>query len=101
MRPPREALPEDSGAISVRRLEIAQATRRRRASKSGAPKPICARRRKSLASAGDNNTQLQSALAAVEKAELDLSHTRVLAPARGMVTDLRVDVGHFAQPALR
>ena len=34
----------------------------------------------------------------MEKAELDLRHTRVLAPARGIVTDLRVDVGHFVQP---
>ena len=40
---------------------------------------------------------MQSARAAVEKAELDLSRTRVFAPARGIVTDLRSDVGHFAQ----
>ena len=36
--------------------------------------------------------------AAVEKAELDLARTKVLAPARGIVTDLRTDVGHYAQP---
>ena len=48
--------------------------------------------------AGDDNAQLRSAVAAVEKAELDLARTHVVAPARGVVTDLRTDVGHFAQP---
>ena len=47
--------------------------------------------------AGDANAQLRSARSAVEKAELDLARTKVVAPARGTVTDLRTDVGHFAQ----
>src|SRR5204862_5147318 len=34
---------------------------------------------------------------AIEKAELDLARTKVVAPARGLVTDLRTDIGHFAQ----
>ena len=89
---------EDPGAISVRRLEIAQATREEARSKTWRAKADLRKAQEVAGDAGDNNTQLQSALAAVEKAELDLSRTRVLAPARGMVTDLRVDVGHFAQP---
>ena len=47
---------------------------------------------------GEDNAQLRSAVGAVEKAELDLARTRVLAPARGVVADLRTDIGHFAQP---
>ena len=89
---------EDPGAISVRRLEIAQATREEARSKTRRAEADLRKAQEVAGDAGDNNTQLQSALAAVEKAELDLSRTRVLAPARGMVTDLRVDVGHFAQP---
>ena len=46
---------------------------------------------------GEGNAELLSAKAAVVKAELDLANTRVIAPAGGRVTDLRVDVGHFAQ----
>ena len=41
---------------------------------------------------------MRSAVAAVEKAELDLARTHVVAPARGVVTDLRTDAGHYAQP---
>ena len=70
----------------------------RRAARSHAPRPTCARREEAAGEAGDDNAQLRSARAAVEKAELDLARTRVLAPARGVVTDLRVDVGNFAQP---
>jgi multidrug resistance efflux pump len=40
---------------------------------------------------------LRSARSAIEKAELDLARTKVVAPARGLVTDLRTDIGHFAQ----
>ena len=46
---------------------------------------------------GEKNAQLLSARAAIEKAELDLKRTEVLAPARGSVTDLQTDVGKFAQ----
>ena len=35
--------------------------------------------------------------AAIEKAELDLKRTQVVAPAGGSVTDLRTDVGQYAQ----
>ena len=89
---------EDPGAISVRRLEIAQATREEARSKTRRAEADLRKAQEVAGEPGDNNSQLQSALAAVEKAELDLSRTRVLAPVRGMVTDLRVDVGHFAQP---
>ncbi len=88
---------EDPGAISVRRLEIAQATRVEARSKEKAAEADLRKAQEAAGENGDNNAQLRSARAAIEKAELDLSRTRVLAPARGVVTDLRTDVGHFAQ----
>ena len=88
---------EDPGAISVRRLEIAQATRIEARSREKAAEAELRRAQEAAGASGDDNAQLQSARAAVEKAELDLSRTRVVAPARGLVTDLRTDVGHFAQ----
>ena len=88
---------EDPGAISVRRLEIAQATRVQARSQEKAAEADLRRAQEAAGESGDDNAQLLSARAAVEKAELDLGRTRVLAPARGVVTDLRSDVGHFAQ----
>jgi multidrug resistance efflux pump len=88
---------EDRGAISVRRLEIAQATRIEAHSKEQASEADLRKAQEAAGDAGDDNAQLRSARSAIEKAELDLARTKVVAPARGLVTDLRTDVGHFAQ----
>jgi multidrug resistance efflux pump len=88
---------EDRGAISVRRLEIAQATRIEGHSKEQAAEADLRKAQEAAGDAGDNNAQLRSARSAIEKAELDLARTKVFAPARGLVTDLRTDVGHFVQ----
>ena len=88
---------EDRGAISVRRLEIAQATRIEAHSKEQAAEADLRKAQEAAGDAGDDNAQLRSARSAIEKAELDLARTKVVAPARGLVTDLRTDIGHFAQ----
>ncbi|MCM8613805.1 MAG: HlyD family secretion protein [Candidatus Accumulibacter sp.] len=88
---------EDPGAISVRRLEVAQATRIQARSQEKAAEADLRKAQEAAGESGDNNAQLRSARSAIEKAELDLARTRVLAPGRGVVTDLRTDVGHFAQ----
>jgi multidrug resistance efflux pump len=88
---------EDSGAISLRRLEIAQSTRDEAGSKVQRAEADVRQAQEAAGEPGADNAKLQGARAAVAKAELDLANTRVIAPARGQVTDLRVDVGHFAQ----
>jgi len=88
---------EDSGALSVRRVESAQANRIKARSQVEAAKADLRRAQETAGARGDDNAQLLSARAAIEKAELDLKRTAVVAPARGSVTDLRTDVGLFAQ----
>ncbi len=82
----------------MRRLENAQSTRDEARSKVHRAEADLRKAQEAAGEPGDDNTQVQSARAAVEKAELDLARTKVLAPARGIVTDLRTDVGHYAQP---
>jgi multidrug resistance efflux pump len=89
---------EDPGAISIRRLEIAQSTRDESRSKVLRAQADLLKAQESAGDDGEANAQLKSARAAVEKAALDLARTRVVAPSAGTVTDLRVDVGNFAQP---
>lgn len=88
---------EDPGAISVRRLEIAQSTREEARAKAKRAEADLRKAQESAGESGDANAQLRSARAAVEKAALDRARTQVVAPARGIVTDLRTDVGNFAQ----
>jgi multidrug resistance efflux pump len=70
---------EDPGAISVRRMEIAQSTREEALAKVERAE---ADLRKAQESAGDSGetTPLRSARSAARSAELDLARTRVLAP---------------------
>jgi multidrug resistance efflux pump len=88
---------EDPGAISIRRVQSAQAALIKARSQEKAAAAELGRAREAAGESGDDNAQLLSARAAIEKAELDFRRTRVAAPARGMVTDLRTDVGQFAQ----
>jgi multidrug resistance efflux pump len=88
---------QDPGAISVRRLEIAQSNRVSAHSNASRAAADLRRAEETAGEPGERNTQLLSARAAVEKAELDLARTHVAAPSRGRVTDLRIDAGHFAQ----
>ena len=86
---------EDPGAISVRRLEVAQATRETARSQVAAAEADVRRAIEAAGVNGDNNSQLLSARAAVHKAELDRKNTQVVAPGRGLITDLSTDAGQF------
>jgi len=88
---------EDPGAISVRRLETAQAAREQARAKVVAAQAEVVRAEETMGGDESNNAKLESARLAIAKAELDLKRTRVVAPARGLITDLSTDTGHFAQ----
>ena len=88
---------EDPGAISLRRVEMVRADRIKARSQEEAAAADLRRALEAAGEAGDKNAQLLSARSAIEKAELDLARTNVVAPAGGLVTDLRTDVGQFAQ----
>jgi len=88
---------EDPGAISIRLVQNAHANRAKAISQEKAAEADLRRAQEAAGESGENNAQLISARSAIEKAELDIKHTKVVAPARGLVTDLRIDVGQFAQ----
>ena len=88
---------QDPGALSVRRVQNAQTNRVTARSQEKAAEADLLRAREAAGDSGENNAQLISARSSVEKAELDLRRTSVLAPARGRVTDLRTDAGQFLQ----
>ena len=87
---------EDAGAISVRRLEGVRADREKARAQVVSAEADVVRAEESVGGIGADNAKLASARSAVAKAELDLKRTVVLSPARGLVTDLRTDVGQYA-----
>jgi multidrug resistance efflux pump len=88
---------EDPGAVSLRRVQNAQATLLKAVSAVKAAEADLRSAEEAAGEKGDRNAQLLSARSAVEKAEFDLKRTVVIAPADGVVTDLKTDVGWYAQ----
>jgi len=87
---------EDPGTISVRRLEIAQASLAQARAQVDAAEAEIQRAIEQKGGDEEENTILKTAQSAVEKAKLDLENTVVRASSRGIVTDLRADVGQYA-----
>lgn len=88
---------EDPGTISERRLESSLASLNQAKARVSAAEADIQRAIESKG--GDDeasNAILLAAQASVEKARLDLERTVVLAPSRGLITDLRADVGQYA-----
>ena len=59
--------------------------------------------RQALGPQGPDNPQIREALAALEQARLDLTHTTLRSPGDGVVSNLQLNIGQFAaagQPAL-
>ena len=88
---------EDAGAISDRRIEIAENSLTAAQGNLAAAESSLQRAIESLGETGDANTKVLQAQAALEQAELNLSRTAVRAPDDGVITDVRVDRGNFAQ----
>ena len=91
-------LAEDPGAISLRRVELARAQQAQGASQEVAAQAQVAQAREARGDTGPLNDRLLAAQAALDKAQLDLRRTTVVAPGDGVVTDLRTDTGQFAGP---
>jgi multidrug resistance efflux pump len=88
---------EDPGTISVRLLEVSRATLDQAVAQVTAAEADIQRAIEQMGGEdSESNTILKTALTAVAKAELDFANTKVRASSRGIVTDLRTDVGHFA-----
>ena len=88
---------DDPGTISVRRLEVSQATLDQ--AQAGVSAAQAAIEQAIEQKGGDddaNNAFLKAAQAAVDKAELDLGNTRVISSSRGVISNLVADVGQYA-----
>ncbi len=87
---------QDPGTISVRRLEVARASLEQARAKVSQAEAEVKRAIEQKGGDDEDNANLKAALSTVEKAKLDLDNTTVRASSRGVITDLRTDVGQFA-----
>ena len=89
---------EDPGTISTRRLEVSRATLDQSRAAVSAAEAGIAQAIEAMGGAADEetNTILKIARQGVNKAELDLERTVVTASTRGVITDLRTELGVFS-----
>ena len=87
---------EDPGAISDRRLEQAEASVSVSRAQFASAEANLEKARQDLGEAGDQNSRILQAQAALEQAQLDLSRTTIRAASDGLLTDVRLDRGNFA-----
>jgi multidrug resistance efflux pump len=92
----RGIMEEDPGAISVRRLQAAEATYTISQQQVEGARANLAKAREDFGEEGEQNVRILQAQAALSQARLDLERTSVRAPTDGLVTDVRVDRGNFA-----
>lgn len=86
------------GAASVSRADDARSKIEAGKARLASARSELEKAKSLLGTSGEDNARIRSALAALETAELDLSNTTIKAPADGVITNLTVDVGHFANP---
>ncbi len=87
---------EDPGAISVRRVESAEATLTSAHGQVAAAKANIEKAKQDLGQTGEQNSRILQAQSALDQALLNLDKTTVRAPENGLVTDVRVDNGNYA-----
>lgn len=87
---------QDPGAISQRRLEGAEASLALSEGQVQAAQAALDAAIQQLGKPGEDNAAVQQALAALDKALLDLERSTVRAPVDGVVTGVQVDKGNFA-----
>jgi multidrug resistance efflux pump len=87
---------EDPGAISERRIESARASLAEAGGQVAGAIANLEQAVQQRGETGEDNSRLLAARAALAGALLNLERTEVVAPERGLVTDLTVDAGNFA-----
>ncbi len=87
---------EDPGAISQRRIESAEASLASARGRVDASKANVEKAKQDLGQTGEQNSRILQARSALAQAKLNLERTLVLAPQDGLVTDVRVNKGNYA-----
>ena len=87
---------EDPGAISVRRVETAEATLTAAQGQVAAAIANIDKAKQDLGRSGEQNSRILQAQSMLNQAKLNLEKTTVQAPEDGVVTDVRVNNGNFA-----
>lgn len=88
---------EDPGAVSKASRDAATATQQSALAKEANALAELQRAKEQLGKGGEDNPRVRDAVATLEQAQIDLAETKLYAPSKGGITNLEVDVGHYAK----
>lgn len=84
------------GAASLSRADDARSRIEASKAKLASTRSELEKAKSNLGKTGEDNAKVQSALTALETAQLDLRRSTIRAPSDGVITNQTVDVGHYA-----
>ena len=87
---------EDPGAISQRRIESAEASLAAARGQVDSARANVEKARQDLGKTGEQNSRILQAQSALAQANLNFERTTVRAPEDGLVTDVRLNSGNYA-----
>ena len=88
---------EHSGATSKGARDEARATRQSAMARKASAVADLKKARELMGKRGEDNPKIRDAFAALEQARINLAETMLYAPSSGGITNLEVDVGHYAK----
>ena len=86
----------EQGAASVSRADDARSKIEASKARLASARSELEKAKSNLGNTGRDNAKVQAALVALDNAQLDLYRSSIRAPSDGIITNLTVDVGHFA-----
>lgn len=86
----------EQGAASQSRADDAKSKIQANKARLASAQSELERAKSKLGGTGLDNAQVQQALAAMDSAQFDLYHSSIRAPSDGIITNLAIDIGHFA-----
>ena len=89
---------ENPGAVSKSQRDLVESSLAKAKSGVSQAEAELQKSKEQLGQQGEDNPKMRSAVAALGSARFDLSNTKVRAPTSGVVTDLRIEEGYYAQP---
>ena len=87
----------DPGAVAKSELDRVTSALAQAESQVAGAEAELEKARQKLGKRGKDNPKMRAAVAALEKAQLDLARTTIYAPSDGGITNLDLDIGHYAQ----
>lgn len=93
----QQVFKENPGALSLSDRDRAETSLSSAVEKVTAAEANLEKAQQQLGISGEENAQFRAAVVALEKAELDLQFTTVLAPADGAIESFNIDLGYYSQ----